>query len=60
MSVDYGREIAFGVFPSPDAGVEALRRTWAVIEAADSLLAEMELIRLEWADQRSVRFEGEH
>ncbi|GAA1088301.1 LLM class flavin-dependent oxidoreductase [Nocardiopsis metallicus] len=35
MSVDYGREIAFGVFPSPDAGREALRRTWAVVEAAE-------------------------
>lgn len=35
MSADYGREIAFGVFPSPDADPVTLRRTWAVIEAAE-------------------------
>ncbi|WP_431871254.1 LLM class flavin-dependent oxidoreductase [Nocardiopsis eucommiae] len=35
MSTDYGREIAFGVFPSPDADPDTLRRTWAVIEAAE-------------------------
>ena len=29
-------------------------------EAADSLLEAMEVIRLMWSDQRSVRFEGEH
>ncbi len=33
MGVDYGREIAFGVFPTPDA--DALRRTWDVIDAAE-------------------------
>ncbi|GAA1457862.1 hypothetical protein GCM10009603_09520 [Nocardiopsis exhalans] len=48
-----------GSFP-PRAPGWRRRGARAVIEAADSLLAEMELIRLEWADQRSVRFEGEH
>ncbi|WP_017545034.1 LLM class flavin-dependent oxidoreductase [Nocardiopsis prasina] len=155
MSTDYGREIAFGVFPSPNADPDSLRRTWEVVgaaerggldfagfqdhpyqrrhldtwslmatalarterlrvfpdvanlplrppavmaknaasldvlsggrfelglgagafweaieamggerltprEAADSLLEAMEVIRLMWSDQRSVRFEGEH
>ncbi|MFE9244519.1 LLM class flavin-dependent oxidoreductase [Nocardiopsis sp. NPDC006938] len=35
MGTDYGRDIAFGVFPSPDAAPDALRRTWAVVEAAE-------------------------
>lgn len=35
MSVDYGREVAFGVFPSPDADPDTLKRTWAVIDAAE-------------------------
>ncbi|WP_017605254.1 LLM class flavin-dependent oxidoreductase [Nocardiopsis alkaliphila] len=33
MNIDYGREIDFGVFPSPEAA--KLERTWAVIEAAE-------------------------
>ncbi|GAB3708867.1 LLM class flavin-dependent oxidoreductase [Nocardiopsis oceani] len=35
MSIDYGREIGFGVFPSPNAAPDALERTWAVIDAAE-------------------------
>ncbi|WP_017588486.1 LLM class flavin-dependent oxidoreductase [Nocardiopsis ganjiahuensis] len=35
MGADYGREIAFGVFPDPGADADTLRRTWDVIEAAE-------------------------
>ncbi|MEV8161061.1 LLM class flavin-dependent oxidoreductase [Nocardiopsis alba] len=33
MGIDYGREIGFGVFPTPEAS--ALERTWAVVDAAE-------------------------
>lgn len=33
MGIDYGREISFGVFPSPEAA--GLEKTWAVIDAAE-------------------------
>lgn len=33
MGIDYGRDIEFGVFPSPEAAT--LDRTWAVIDAAE-------------------------
>jgi alkanesulfonate monooxygenase SsuD/methylene tetrahydromethanopterin reductase-like flavin-dependent oxidoreductase (luciferase family) len=32
---DYGREVAFGVFPSPDAGADSLRELWGVVAAAE-------------------------
>ncbi|SIO89970.1 LLM class flavin-dependent oxidoreductase [Nocardiopsis sp. JB363] len=33
MGIDYGRDIEFGIFPSPEAA--ALDSTWAVIDAAE-------------------------
>ena len=33
MSIDYGREIDFGIFPSPEAAT--LERTWEVVDAAE-------------------------
>ena len=35
MGIDYGREISFGVFPSPLAEPEAMKRVWGVIDAAE-------------------------
>src|SRR5699024_995730 len=35
MGIDYGREFSFGVFPSPLAEPEAMKRVWGVIDAAE-------------------------
>jgi len=35
LSTDYGREVGFGVFPSPDSDADSLRDLWALLAAAD-------------------------
>src|SRR5699024_4847970 len=35
MRSDYGREVSFGVFPSPLAAPNAMKRLWEVIDAAE-------------------------
>lgn len=36
MGIDYGREVTFGVFASPDAGADSLRDLWAQLSAAEN------------------------
>src|SRR5699024_12489545 len=51
MGIDYGREISFGVFPSPLAEPEATKRVWGVLDAAER--GGLDLVGLQdHADQR--------
>jgi len=35
LGTDYGRDVEFGVFPSPDADADSLRDLWALLAAAE-------------------------